>query len=283
MLDRKVWHPVHTSSLTSAQRSSVIRSSMFLKEKFHADGRPDRYKARLVAGGDQQNKELYGELSSPTVSTTNVLTVAAIAAQEGRSVITLDIPGAFFNASMAPTGVLVFVRLDKLLTGMLVKLAPDYAEYVEVAGTVVVQLDMALYGCVEAAGLWYDVLIGVLQNYGFTANAFDACVLNRVGSNGKQTTVTIHVDDLLVTSAVAEDLAALAKHLDGLYKGATLHSGKIINYVGMTLDFSAPGEVSITMSRAIDSILSSSGMDGESSTPAFPFLLTDVAIISLRM
>jgi hypothetical protein len=32
---------------------------MFLKEKFTASGEYDNLKARLVAGGDQQDKELY--------------------------------------------------------------------------------------------------------------------------------------------------------------------------------------------------------------------------------
>jgi hypothetical protein len=53
---------------------------MFLKRKIHPDGSFDKYKARLVAGGDMQNKDLYEDLSSPTVSTSAVFTIIAIAA-----------------------------------------------------------------------------------------------------------------------------------------------------------------------------------------------------------
>jgi hypothetical protein len=55
MLGKKVWTPVDVRTLTAEQRSGVIRSSMFLKEKFLATGEFEKLKARLVAGGDQQN------------------------------------------------------------------------------------------------------------------------------------------------------------------------------------------------------------------------------------
>ena len=41
-----------------------------------------------------------------------MLTVAAIAASEGRNVITIDIGGVLLNADKAPTGIQVHMRLD---------------------------------------------------------------------------------------------------------------------------------------------------------------------------
>ena len=85
-------------------------------------------------------------LSSPTASTTSVLTIAAIAASEGRSVITIDIGGAFLNADMKPAGVKVDMWLDKVMTTLLQRINPTYRNYVEDGGTMVVELDKALYG-----------------------------------------------------------------------------------------------------------------------------------------
>jgi hypothetical protein len=96
----KVWEAVRAQDMSAAERAGVIRSSMFLKRKTHPDGSFDKYKARLVAGGDMQDKKLYEDLSSPTVSTSSVFTVAAIAAHEKRHVAVVDIGSAFLNATM---------------------------------------------------------------------------------------------------------------------------------------------------------------------------------------
>ena len=88
MIEKHVWHEVIVSDLTRNERDRVIRCSMFLKEKFTASREYVKLKARLVAGGDQHDKELYEYLclSSPTASITSVLAVTAIAACEGKLV-----------------------------------------------------------------------------------------------------------------------------------------------------------------------------------------------------
>ena len=53
-------------------KSGIIRSQMFLKEKYLPTGAFEKLKARLVAGGNQQDKDLYDDISSPTVSTSVV-------------------------------------------------------------------------------------------------------------------------------------------------------------------------------------------------------------------
>ena len=127
MLDKKVWHGVNTVTLTTAERKSIIRSKMFLKDKYAADGSFEKLKARLVAGGDQQDKGLYDDLSSPTAATSSVLTIAAIAAQERRSVMVIDIGGAYLNASMKPSGVRVRMSLDRTMSDILCEIDEQYA------------------------------------------------------------------------------------------------------------------------------------------------------------
>ena len=100
MVDKRVWTPVNMSKMSREKRRSIIRSSMFLKEKFISTGAFEKLKARLVAGGNQQDKTLYDNLSSPTVSKSAVFAIAAIAAAEGRVVAAVDIGGAYLNADM---------------------------------------------------------------------------------------------------------------------------------------------------------------------------------------
>ena len=64
MIDKRVWMPVMGGKLSALQRATTIRSSMFLKQKNSPNRSFLKLKARLVAGGDQQDKSLYEDLSS---------------------------------------------------------------------------------------------------------------------------------------------------------------------------------------------------------------------------
>jgi hypothetical protein len=145
MCDKNVWEAVHLNSLSYNQRKSIITSSMFLKDKYTADGKFDKLKSRLVAGGHLQDRNIYDNGSSPTVSTTSVFIVAAIAASENRAVATIDFPGAFLNSDMPLDGDhAVLMRLNKYLTNILVSIDKSYQKYVNEKGTVVVKLKKAV-------------------------------------------------------------------------------------------------------------------------------------------
>ena len=76
--------------------------------------------------GNEQVKELVEmDISSPTVSCTSVYAVAAIAAIDGRKVMTLDMGGAFLNADI-PSSETSLVKLDKVNSGLLCQLQPEY-------------------------------------------------------------------------------------------------------------------------------------------------------------
>ena len=61
-MEKDVWHGMIVSNLYRDKRDDVIRCSMFLKQTFTASREYDKLKARLVVGGDQQDKELYEDL-----------------------------------------------------------------------------------------------------------------------------------------------------------------------------------------------------------------------------
>ena len=86
-LDTPTWHPVHWRTLTHEQKKNVLRSKVFMKDKYTASGAFDKYKARLVSGGNRQDKEdLYDDQRSPTIATAHVMTFAALAAREERKI-----------------------------------------------------------------------------------------------------------------------------------------------------------------------------------------------------
>lgn len=269
MIDMRVWRPVRMASLPLSDRYNFIRSQCFLKDKYTAAGVFEKLKARLVGRGDMQDKTLYDDLSSPTVATTSVLITVAIAAFEKRHMMSLDVPGAFLNADMKATGVTVRMLLDPTMTAILVKMDPTYGQYVNDNGTCLVELDKALYGTVEAAKLWYDMITGVLLGEGFVANPYDRCVLNKVGQHGHQVTICLHVDDLLVTCEDRNELDAVQRFLADRFGDVTVHRGGVINYVGMTFDLaSRPGICEVTMNGMTDDLVASSGVTRARATPA---------------
>jgi hypothetical protein len=266
MLTKKVWHPVSRGNLTPQQRKAIIRSSMFVKEKVKPDGVFDKLRARIVAGGDQQDKQLYGDLSAPTVSTTSFYSVIGIAAAEGRQVLSLDVGKAYLNADMV--GKEVHMKIDELLSAMLVKLDPTYAPFLDEKRELTVKLDKALYGCVQSANLWYKHIIETLTRGGFVPNQYDLCVLNRTNLQGTQCTLAIHVDDIFASSACPIMLAEFVTLIKDRYKEYTVQNGPVLGHLGMTIDFSVAGEVTATMQGCVDTLLKKSGFVGTAVTPA---------------
>ena len=267
MIDKKVWTPIRMGVLTSTEKRGIIHSQMFLKEKHLPTGVFEKLKARLVAGGNQQDKDLCDDLSSPTVSTSAVMTVFAIAAHEKRNVAVIDIGGAFLNANM-DTGITVYMRLDRTMSSMVCKIDKTYGEYMDDKGCVVVRLDKALYGCVESAALWYENLSGALKGFGYEKNKYEICVYNKRNKNGIQCTVAVHVDDLVISSIDKDMIWTLCDNLREKYGVITRADGSIVNYLGMVFDLSTSGEVRMTMRGYVEDTIAYAGVTGTAKSPA---------------
>ena len=262
---KDVGSPIRKRDLTFKQLKSVIRSTMFLKEKFLSTDEFVKLKARLVAGGDQQDKSLYEDLASPTVATAAVFTTVAIAARERRHVATIDIGGAYLNAEMGDHS--VYMLLDPLIASLLRRVDGKYEEFVNDDGSIIVKLNKALYGCVQSAKLWYEHLSGTLIQMGFVCNPLDRCVLNKV-IDGKQCTICLHVDDILITCELEEVIESVYGMLQERYKEVKIVRGPKVSYLGITLDFSTPGKAKCTMEGYIADLLQVCGVTGRASSPA---------------
>ena len=267
MHEKGVWQGVHFSSLTDAERRGIIRSRMFLKMKYLSTGEEDKLKARLVAGGNMQDRSIYtaADTSSPTVDLQSFYMIAAIAARERRVVVTADIGGAYLNADMQKE---VYMRLDSKLAEVLVALEPEYEQFMCKDGSMVVKLRKALYGCVESAKLWYQNFSGYLKELGFEANPKDHCVFNMTGSSGDQLTVCVYVDDLLITCKSSADIEDLLTKLKDKYKEITISRGDFHSYLGQSIEFCCDGQVKISMEGYIRDLLDSMNVDASASSPA---------------
>jgi hypothetical protein len=63
------------------------------------------------------------------------------------------------------------------MSAILTKLFPaEYTPFLTDKGELVVELDRAMYGCVEAAKLWFDTLRSTLLGMGFERSLMDFTV-----------------------------------------------------------------------------------------------------------
>ena len=71
----------------------------------------------------------------------------------------------------------------------------------------------------------------------------------------------------MVTSESQTDLDDFGLYLKSVYPETPTNSGAILDYVGMTFDFTIPGQVCITMLKCVADILSGCGVDTTKVTP----------------
>ena len=273
MVSQGVFEPVPRGSLTRDERAKIIRSHMFLTAKYDADGSFMKMKARLVAGGNTQDRSVYDTITSPTASLAAVFMVAAMAAHEGRKICVVDITGAYLNASMGDT--VVHMRLDSHVSQCLRNLDPKFKGCESDDGSMTVKLNKALYGCIQSARLWFETLTRALkEEYGMVSNPYDTCVLNK----GEELTIVIYVDDLLIAATTAEVIEDVTKFLEMKFRTITKKEGDEVSYLGMVFSFKT-STVIITMPKYVSDVLDSCHVTDSVATPATNALY-DVSSIS---
>ena len=97
--------------------------------------------------------------------------------------------------------------------------------------------------------LFYQKLVTDLQSYGFELNLYDLCVANKT-VKGTQMTVSWHVDDLKVSHIDPVETTSFIQWVKDTYGAigeVKTTCGKVHEYLGMKLDYTVPGQVSINM------------------------------------
>ena len=272
---KKCIHAVQRNQLSKKQRKKIIRSHMLMKEKMKM-GVLDKVKARLVGDGSMQDRALYPDRYSPTVSLPAVMTVLAIAAKENRHIAALDVGKAYTNADM--TGEEVYIEVDSFVTAYILKYKPDLKPFLEESGKMVFKLDKALYGCIQSARLWYDTIKAALIKMGFKQNEQDECVFNRMTA-GVQLTLALYVDDLLCACKDLQFIKKFEKELLDEYGEVSSDYGDKrgrVAYLGMTIQRRKAG-IHVSMDDYLADMLVFCPVDAgtrPASTPAAENLFT---------
>jgi len=185
------------------------------------------------------------------VSLEAMMMSCCIDAKEGRYVVVTDIPGAFLHADMKDC---VHMIMEGTVAEHVAKLEPSiYRKYIwhdkKGKPMLYVRLRKALYSTLQAALLFWQLLSSTLVSWGFTINPYDQCVVNKE-IEGRQCTTVWNVDDLKISHVSKDVVEGIIEELNkrfGRESPLTTTRGKVLEYLGLTLDYSQQGKVIISI------------------------------------
>ena len=267
MVKKMVWKGVHRRKLPHSVRNQIIRSSAFIKIKKDQATQQEKFKARIVTDGSQQDRTLYDEtdISSPTVKLSSIFTLATVAAAFDMEVQSSDVQQAYLNAEMPNN---VYVKLTSLVSKILAKNHPEFARFIDDRNQILVQLKKAQYGCIESAKLWYKKISSVMIKAGFSINPYDQCVFQKTNADGSKIYVALYVDDLFIVASNKELIKELNATLEKEFGKLSHTTGKRHTYLGMVFDFTSERTVIISMKEYLKDIVTEFGVRKVALTPA---------------
>ena len=232
------------------------RKPLHSKWVFSIKETPDgstRYKARLVARGDAQKRDVdFGELFSPVVNHSTLRAMLAVATLQDYELDHMDAVTAFLNASIDED---IYMHIPD---GFDPK--PGY----------VLKVQKSLYGLRQAPRAWNSTLHNFLINKGFQQSAIDPCLYFIPG----KIWVAIWVDDFLVMAKMSTESFQFKREISSRFKMRDL--GPIKHFLGLDIARDrANRTLSITATPYINKMLSTFGMtDAKGAETPFPSGIT---------
>lgn len=216
-----------------------------LQVKRDAKGIVDRFKARIVAGGNHQvYGENYSETYAPVVEFSLVRVFIYLVLSLGLFIAQVDIKTAFLNGALEED---VWVMSPRGIPGR---------------PTRTYKLTKALYGLKQAHLAWHRKLTTDLKELGFNELPSAPCVFKK-SCGSFFSFVLVYVDDLLVIAPTQEGVEQVIRNLEGLYK--LRRSEKVELFLGVNIKWESSEEgnstsVKMCQKLYIQSILRRFGM-----------------------
>lgn len=206
--DRRQWENAMNEELDSLLKNEtwdlvprpndqkVIDNKWVYKIKTNPNGDIDRYKARLVGRGFNQQYGIdYEETFSPVVRFGSIRTMFALAAMNKMKIRQFDIKTAFLYGDLEET---VYMHQP--------------VGYDDNSGRVC-QLRKSLYGLKQSSRCWNQKFSSFIKEFGFVVSKADPCVFVK---NEKETTtiLAIYVDDGMIIGNDATNIGLVIEHLE---------------------------------------------------------------------
>jgi hypothetical protein len=189
------------NTVTRPTDKNIVGSKCVFCIKHKANGSIEKYKAQLIVQGFTQKHGMdYFNTFSPVARLSSFCTILAIAACNDWDADTFNFNSAYLNGELDDN------------EEIYMKPPPRYTD----EGEHVKHLLKSLYGLKQAGHKWYDTLSHALTDLGFQVNNTDPGVFSSHDDNNT-TTLTIHIDDCLITGSSPKLIADYKYELNKRY------------------------------------------------------------------
>ena len=175
---------------------------MVVKDKRDSKGELLLWKSRLATGGHLTNPDTYQpfDKTSPTASMDAVYTALTIMQCNRINLEVCDVPSAYLNTPL-PKGKKHLMRIKPSIAKYFVIADPSAKKFLQKDGSLLVQLEKALYGLPEAGKLWHELLRDNLTACGYKHRPNDTTTWKRVerkdGKTAAVSIILVFVDDFM--------------------------------------------------------------------------------------
>ena len=234
LMDMNFAEGVLASNMTRVQIHSIINAFMFLTEKKLGSGAFDKWKARLVAGGNEIKDTIdEDDRYAPTANHISVMTSIALAAIDQKEIRSYDVKGAYLIPDILPGEKPIYIKLNRETATKFVERYPNMAPFIDINGCMILKLNKYLYGLPMAGKHWNDHIVRTLvDSMKFEQSPSDPCVFKR-GSGANMIRLVLWVDDILGSGKGAR-LDEFEIEFISHYK-FTSHSGDNISYLALEI------------------------------------------------
>ena len=270
--DKGALEVIDPSTMTSADWKRVIPILSLYNNKHNTLTNEDILKFRMVARGDLLNPQLYEGLSTaaPTLSTLGLFIILKYMVHKKFHRKFIDIGTAFLNAPRDSSTDVVYLNINSSLVKIFEKIDPKYGKYKLENGNIIVKNVRAVYGEPRAPMLWYLEIKNTLLDLGYVPHKLEPCIFLKFDNNGNESVIMIFVDDFSLSGDNAMELERVYQHLLKKYNSIKVieEINQSVVYLGLTLDFSVSGQVSIKSTKYIDLMLEELKIVGTVTNPS---------------
>ena len=220
----------------------TVGSKWVFKKKTGADGKVERFKARLVAQGfTQRYGDDYDETFCPVVRFESLRAVLALAVKNGLKLHQVDVTTAFLNGSLEEE---VYMKQPE--------------GFIEPGSeNLVCRLKKSIYGLKQSPRCWNLALDSKVKEIGLSQSSHDPCIYYK-NEKGNMLVVCVYVDDIILAGQQEGSIQQVKVALASAFDIKDL--GRLNYFLGIKIEQKSDNSIWIGQPAYIEKLLTTHGM-----------------------